>query len=311
MLLLVALVFFVLVFVLSAFAYHVFLQQASKQKWAFAKSLVHYVDQEQQEKNERFMRENLDLLATKIGEMQVKLGTLQDMAGRVSETTGVEPPENNTSEAGSGGVLVADRPLSLQELQDMVVGLEEQSDAQFDLFAAIESRAFDEQIKKMLVPTQEPIPGAYMGSPFGRRIDPFTGRTAYHTGLDFQARTGTPILAAAGGVVVTTQNHAGYGKMVEVDHGNNLMTRYAHASSISVKKGDLVKRGEEVAKVGSTGRSTGPHLHFEVLLNGVRKDPMPFLRAGKELRGNKRAKQNAKKYDKKRDKKRDTKTAAK
>lgn len=271
---------------LSVLAYHVFLQQAIKHRWAFASEVVQYVDKEQQAKNERFMRENLDLLATRIGEMQVKLGTLEDMAGRVSESTGIEPPVSSTEGAGSGGLLIgeADGSLSLLELQDMMNGLEDRGNTQFDLFAVIESRAFDEQMKKMLMPTQKPIPGAYMGSPFGRRIDPFTGRTAYHTGLDFQARTGTPILAAAGGVVVTAKQHAGYGNMVEVDHGNNLVTRYAHASSITVKKGDLVKRGQEVAKVGSTGRSTGPHLHFEVLLNGVQKDPMPFLRAGRDLK---------------------------
>lgn len=270
--------------VVSAFAYHFLLQQAVRHKWTFASDLVQYVDQEQQARNERFMRENLDLLATRIGEMQVKIGTLEDMAGRVSESTGVEPPVSSEEGSGSGGLLIdeGEASLSLPELQGMMHALEQRSNAQFDLFAVIESRAFDEKMRKMLVPTQEPIPGAYMGSPFGRRIDPFTGRTAYHTGLDFQARTGTPILAAAGGVVVTAQRHAGYGNMVEVDHGNGLVTRYAHASSITAKKGDLVKRGQEVAKVGSTGRSTGPHLHFEVLLNGVQKDPMPFLRAGRD-----------------------------
>lgn len=276
----------------SALAYHVFLQQAARHQWAFAANLVQHVDREQQAKNERFMRENLDLLATRIGEMQVKLGTLEDMAGRVSESTGVEPPVSSTEGAGSGGLLIgeAEGSLSLVELQDMMNTLEHRGDAQFDLFTVMESRAFDEQMKKMLIPTQKPIPGAYMGSPFGRRIDPFTGRTAYHTGLDFQARTGTPILAAAGGVVVTAKQHAGYGNMVEVDHGNSLITRYAHASSLTVQKGDLVKRGQEVAKVGSTGRSTGPHLHFEVLLDGVHKDPMPFLRAGRDLKKNRAGK---------------------
>lgn len=272
----------VLVFVLAALAYHVFLNQAIKHEWAFTQGLVEQADKGQQEQNERFMRENLDLLATKIGEMQVKLGALEDMAGRVSEETGIEKPAAPVEGAGSGGVLVGERDLSLEELQSMMASVEEQSNAQFDLFAAVEMRAFDEKVKKMMIPTQAPIPNAYMGSAFGRRIDPFTGRTAYHTGLDFQARSGTPILAAAGGVVVAAHYHAGYGNMVVVDHGNNLTTRYAHASSMSVKKGDLVKRGQEVAKVGSTGRSTGPHLHFEVLLKGVHQDPMPFLRAGRK-----------------------------
>jgi murein DD-endopeptidase MepM/ murein hydrolase activator NlpD len=104
-----------------------------------------------------------------------------------------------------------------------------------------------------------------------------------HTGLDFPASHGTPILAAAGGVVVTQEYHSAYGNMVEIDHGNDLITRYAHASRALVKKGDLVKRGQKIAEVGSTGRSTGSHLHFEVLVQGVFQDPQKFLYAGQNL----------------------------
>ena len=109
------------------------------------------------------------------------------------------------------------------------------------------------------------------------------GRSALHTGLDFPAEQGSPILAAAGGVVVTEEYHAAYGNMVEIDHGNDLLTRYAHASKTLVKKGDLIKRGQKIAEVGSTGRSTGSHLHFEVLVQGVFQDPQKFLLAGKNL----------------------------
>jgi murein DD-endopeptidase MepM/ murein hydrolase activator NlpD len=149
-----------------------------------------------------------------------------------------------------------------------------------DLLTVMESRLIDQRLKKMMVPTQKPISTAHVGSSFGWRIDPFTGRHALHTGLDFQADTGTPIAAAAGGVVVTAELHPQYGNMVEVDHGNDLITRYAHASRLLVKKGDLVKRGQKLALVGSTGRSTGPHLHFEVLVQGVQQDPQKFLAAG-------------------------------
>ena len=122
-----------------------------------------------------------------------------------------------------------------------------------------------------------------LGSPFGWRIDPFNGRSALHTGLDFPSEPGTAILAAAGGVVVAQEYHPAYGNMVEIDHGNELITRYAHASRVLVKKGDLVKRGQKIAEVGSTGRSTGPHLHFEVLVQGIFQDPQKFLTAGKHL----------------------------
>jgi murein DD-endopeptidase MepM/ murein hydrolase activator NlpD len=135
----------------------------------------------------------------------------------------------------------------------------------------------------MMVPTQAPVQGGHLGSSFGWRIDPFTGRSALHTGLDFQSEPGEPILAAAGGIVVAQEFHPAYGNMVEIDHGNNLVTRYGHASRVWVKKGDLVRRGQKIAEVGTTGRSTGPHLHFEVLVQGVPQDPQKFLAAGRDL----------------------------
>src|SRR6185436_2848523 len=104
-----------------------------------------------------------------------------------------------------------------------------------------------------------------------------------HTGLDFPSEPGTPILAAAGGVVVTQEYHQAYGNMIEIDHGNDLITRYAHTSRVFVKKGDLIKRGQKIAEVGTTGRSTGPHLHFEVLVQNVPQDPQKFLAAGIKL----------------------------
>ena len=127
-----------------------------------------------------------------------------------------------------------------------------------------------------MVPNSKPI-DAPVGSGFGFRTDPFTGRAALHTGLDFSADPGTPILAAAGGMVVSVEVHPQYGNLLEIEHGNGLTTRYAHAQRILAKTGDLVKRGQPVALVGTTGRSTGPHLHFEVLVDGVMQDPSKFL----------------------------------
>ena len=142
-----------------------------------------------------------------------------------------------------------------------------------------ESRLFEKRLTALMVPNSKPI-DVPVGSGFGFRSDPFTGRAALHTGLDFAADTGSPIQAAAGGVVRSTDPHPQYGNLLEVDHGNGLMTRYAHTSRILVRTGDLVKRGQVVALVGSTGRSTGPHLHFEVLVDGVQQDPSRFLAMG-------------------------------
>jgi murein DD-endopeptidase MepM/ murein hydrolase activator NlpD len=146
----------------------------------------------------------------------------------------------------------------------------------------METQLFDQKMKKMMLPTQAPVEGGTVGSGFGWRIDPFTGGSAIHEGLDFPAVSGTPIYAAAGGVVVVQQFHAQYGNMVEIEHGNDVITRYGHASRVLVKSGDVVKRGQKIAEIGTTGRSTGPHLHFEVLVSGVAQDPQKFLKLGVE-----------------------------
>ncbi|ACC73841.1 M23 family metallopeptidase [Paraburkholderia phymatum] len=126
-------------------------------------------------------------------------------------------------------------------------------------------------------PGRMPVDGARFGSPFGNRFDPFTHRLSFHPGVDLVATTGTPILAAAGGRVIHAGPQGGYGNAVEIDHGNGLITRYGHASKIVVQEGDLVLSHQHIADVGSTGRSTGPHLHFEVLVNGVPVDPTDYL----------------------------------
>jgi murein DD-endopeptidase MepM/ murein hydrolase activator NlpD len=195
---------------------------------------------------------------------------------------GINPAEVK-AKPGQGGALVSGRALSLPELQQTLADLERQTGQRTDLLTVIESRLFDQKVRAMMVPTRLPVVSANLGSVFGWRIDPITGSSALHTGLDFPAETGTPILAAAGGVVVVQEYNAPYGNMIEIDHGNDLITRYAHASKVFVKQGDLVRNGQKIAEVGSTGRSTGPHLHFEVLVQGVPQDPQKFLDAGRQL----------------------------
>jgi murein DD-endopeptidase MepM/ murein hydrolase activator NlpD len=133
------------------------------------------------------------------------------------------------------------------------------------------------------MPSLPPILDGWFSSNFGYRIDPFTGQRSFHEGIDFPAEPGTPILAAASGKVVYAEVHPEYGRMVEIDHGNGLVSRYAHASQLAVKEGDLVVAGQRVATVGSTGRSTGPHLHYETRVDGEAVDPDKFLRAGLKL----------------------------
>jgi murein DD-endopeptidase MepM/ murein hydrolase activator NlpD len=260
--------------------YHLVFLKGAREGWPVIGSLVKLVVKDEFEQRDRFMRENIDAMAKKVGEMQAKVVQLEALTERVSQLAGVPLPASAKAKPGQGGALILGRSLTLEELQQTLTDLEAMSSSKADLLTVMESRLFDQKIAKLLVPTAQPVPGSHLGSAFGFRIDPITGRTALHTGLDFQADTGTPILAAAGGVVVVQEYHAAYGNMVEIDHGNGLITRYAHASATFVKKGDLVKRGQKIAAVGSTGRSTGPHLHFEVLADGTPQDPQKFLVQG-------------------------------
>ncbi len=272
----------VLLMLSAALLYHWVFLKGAREGWPVVGTLVRWVVRDEFEQRDRYLQENIDAMARKVGEMQAKLVQLEALGERVSGLAGVNPAELKAT-PGRGGVLVEGRSLSLQDLQSTLADLDRLSGERADLLTMAESRLFEQKVRTMMIPTQTPVAQGTLGSPFGWRIDPFTGRSALHTGLDFEAQPGAPILAAAGGVVVAQELHPQYGHMVEVDHGNGLVTRYAHASRVHVRNGDLVKRGQKIAEVGSTGRSTGPHLHFEVLVQGIPQDPRKFLDAGQHL----------------------------
>ncbi len=262
--------------------YHGLVLEGVRKGWPGFTSVGHLVKLGSAETQEAFMRENLDAMARKLGEMQARMLQVESLSERVAGLAGLNPVEFKTS-PGSGGVLVGARELSMDELKTAMEQLDLHSGSRVDWLTVVESRLFDQRIQRKMVPTERPVADVDIGSTFGFRIDPFTGHSAMHTGLDFPADSGTPILAAAGGVVVVQTYHSAYGNMIELDHGNDLITRYAHASQVFVKQGDIVKRGQKIATVGSTGRSTGPHLHFEVWVAGVPQDPQRFLSAGESL----------------------------
>ena len=270
---------------LSGTIYNLIFLKAAREGWPLVSPIVKLVVRDEFAQRDRFMRENLDAMARKVGEMQAKLIKLEAMSERVSGLAGVKPEEvlqiakPALAEGGKGGPFVpADAP-SLDQLKGLVGALDEQTEQNTDLFTMIESRLLESRLQSLMVPNSRPVAGP-VGSGFGFRADPFSGRAALHTGLDFPADTGTPINAAAGGVVLVAEVHPQYGNLVELDHGRGLITRYAHTSKMLVKIGDIVKRGQPIALVGSSGRSTGPHLHFEVLVDGVPQNPAKFLAAG-------------------------------
>jgi lysostaphin len=148
-----------------------------------------------------------------------------------------------------------------------------------DMLGLLEAQLFEQTVKKKALPTMLPVNAPFNASGYGWRIDPFTGQQTMHEGVDFITDVGTPVVAAAGGVVQFAGFHPQYGLMVDIDHGSELLTRYAHLSKLLVKEGDIVQRGRRIALSGNTGRSTGPHLHFEVRFRGTPQDPARFLMA--------------------------------
>ncbi len=279
---------------LSGALYHFLLLKAASEGWPVVSQLVQLIGRDEVAQRDRYLRENLDVMARKVGEMQAKLIQLEAMGERVSGLAGVKPQDLKqfmkpgfAAGGGKGGPYI---PLaesaevsSLAQLQQLLQALENKSDESTDVLTLVESRLFEKRLAALMVPNSRPVEGL-VGSGFGFRSDPFTGHAALHTGLDFPADTGTNIQASAGGVVQQVAQHPQYGLMVEIDHGRGLVTRYAHTSKVLVKTGDLVKRGQLIAQVGTSGRSTGPHLHFEVLVEGVPQDPSKFL-AGGEAEG--------------------------
>jgi murein DD-endopeptidase MepM/ murein hydrolase activator NlpD len=280
-----AVLLLVAMLLLSGAIYHFFFLKAAREGWPVVSQLVKLVVHDEIAQRDKFMRENLDAMAQKVGDMQARMVKLEAMSDRVSGMAGLKPedlqglaPAAKPGAGGAGGPFVPmARPNpSLDDLNAALRSLDDTAQTQGDLLTLAESRLLESRLKTLMIPSSRPIDVA-VGSGFGFRADPFTGRGALHTGLDFPSPTGTPIHAAAGGVVRTAEVHPEYGLMLEIDHGNGLMTRYGHTSRILVKPGDLVRRGQVVAEVGTTGRSTGPHLHFEVLVDGIPQDPQRFL----------------------------------
>ena len=274
----------------SGAIYHFVFLKAAREGWPIVSQLVKLVVRDEIAQRDRFMRENLDAMAQQVGEMHAKLIKLEAMGERVSGMAGVKVDEmkpvpkpalaGGGKDGGKGGPFIAAaESFSLEALRGLLVTLDESAEQHTDLFTLVESRLLQARLKALMVPNSRPVDGP-VGSGFGFRLDPISGRAALHSGLDFPNDVGAPIHAAAGGVVVISEWHAAYGHVLEIDHGNGLLTRYAHCSKVMVAAGAVVKRGQLIAEVGNSGRSTGPHLHFEVLLEGVPQDPAQFLDGG-------------------------------
>ncbi|MFN3883322.1 MAG: M23 family metallopeptidase [Rhodocyclaceae bacterium] len=268
------------VLALSTMFSYLTVRHAAEIRLPFLQEMLRSISLEEAAKTRDLVRENLMNMATRLGQMQARLMELDTLGERLAAMAGVKVKDlkaNAAANGAQGGPLVRSNTLDAQALQRALDDLSRQVEAKSETLATLQSRILDERIRSSLLPTANPIPDGVRASGFGWRTDPFTGQAALHEGLDFTALPGTPILAAAPGIVLNVERHPEYGNVVDIDHGDDLVTRYAHASLVLVKPGEFVKRGQQIAAVGNTGRTTGPHLHFEVRLKGVPQNPARFL----------------------------------
>jgi murein DD-endopeptidase MepM/ murein hydrolase activator NlpD len=268
---------------LAGALYWLSLRFAADLKIPVVHQLVLAAQKGEAERSREFMQQNLNAMAVKIGEMQAQLTRLDALGERLSSMAGIRPQELRfTDSPGMGGAQSTTLPpqnLTLTQFSDKVALLSRQMESRTDMLGLLEAQLFEQAVKKKAMPTIMPVRAQYNASGFGMRIDPFTGQQAMHEGIDFIVDVGTPVVAAAGGVVQFAGFHPQYGNMIDIDHGNDLVTRYAHLSKVLVKDGDLVQRGRHIGDSGNTGRTTGPHLHFEVRYRGMAQNPMKFLLA--------------------------------
>ncbi len=244
-------------------------------------------------------QKHLDAYAVQMGELQARIMRLDAQSERLAKLAGekkgpapltksnvpspnapsLNSPLSKPSAANRGGPLVLSSPYTEMDLQKHIAELTARVEFETEYLSELEATLLQQSMLKGVLPNRSPIRAAFNSSSYGWRIDPFNGNKAFHEGLDFSANAGAPIFAAAGGIVSAAETMPDYGKIVIVSHGSGLETRYAHTSKILVKVGERVEKGQVVALVGNTGRSTGPHLHYEIRLNGNALDPRKYLNA--------------------------------
>ena len=227
------------------------------------------------------MTAHAEALAIQLGDLQAHMIRLDALGQRLTAMAGLRGNEFNFGKDPPLGGPESDIPGTMPgmpSLSGLLTQLQGQIDLRASQLSALENLILSRKLKQEIEPQGRPIQAGYVSSGFGERIDPFTGGEEFHEGMDFAAPFGTPIHAVAAGVVTWAGPRGGYGNMVQIDHGDGYSTRYGHAETILVHVGETVKRGDVVALVGSTGRSTGPHVHFEVLKNGHEINPSSFTR---------------------------------
>jgi len=229
----------------------------------------------------RELQERVDAIASRVGQMNAQIIRVEALGRRLTEMANLDKGEFNfDSPPAVGGPegLVEGAVATSPDLSAMLDDLNQQIKDRERQLTVLESMISTRNLNRQIVPGGRPVTQGWISSYFGSRADPFTGRKAIHRGVDFAGPAGAQVVAVASGVVTYSKERFGYGKTVEINHGNGYVTRYAHNQRVLVGVGDTIQKGQAIALIGSTGRSTGPHLHFEVLKQGRAVDPMSFVR---------------------------------
>jgi murein DD-endopeptidase MepM/ murein hydrolase activator NlpD len=226
------------------------------------------------------VQDKIDALAMRLGSINASIIRLNALGKQLTQMANInsrefdfdhDPPLGGSDSDGVG------RGAQIPDLTLMIDDLSRRIDSRSAQFASLENVILGRQLSAQIKPSGRPVREGYISSYFGERMDPFNGEQAMHKGVDFATDAGADVLAVASGIVTWSGPREGYGNMIEINHGNGYVTRYGHNAETLVSVGDTVQRGQAVAVVGSTGRSTGPHVHFEVLRDGTQIDPMVYV----------------------------------
>lgn len=247
--------------------------------------------------NLRDLKENYNELTTTLVNLQTRLNQVSNQVGKLEEKdiairtyAGLPQIDQDVRKLGIGGIrvgvntalarLVPDVETMISDLEMSVDELTRRVKLELSSYSILVDRVQGQRDKLQTLPSIRPIQGGYLGSGFGYRKDPFTGKVRFHYGQDFAVNTGTSVYAPADGIIKYSGREGGYGKVVKIDHGNGFRTIYAHLSDIKVKRGQTVKRGDYIGKSGNTGRSIGPHLHYEIHQYGAPQNPLDYFFSG-------------------------------
>lgn len=231
------------------------------------------------------LRTRIQTFQHEIDELENRMAANFELQNRARMLAGLDPIDSQVWQVGIGGpeplvlesARITDSERILSNLDDDLERMVRQSKLQLDSYDEILDILDKEKKVRDCTPSIRPLRGGYLSSRFGRRMDPFTGRISHHTGVDYRARTGSPVMSTADGVVTMAKKNGSFGLMIEVNHSFGFKTRYAHLSKMLVRRGSRVKRGEIIGLVGNSGRSTGSHLHYEVMFKKARRDPLHYV----------------------------------